>query len=677
MRAAEQTCRLPEAPEPGAFRSENAFANLRFDRPLWVGVAPGDAETLYVMEQGGTVHAFDNREDVPRAEVFLRVPQVTRDGNEEGLLGLAFHPDYAANGRLFVYNSVAAPNCPDGARRCSRISEFRRDAEDARRAVVGSQRVLLEFSQPASNHNGGDIHFGPDGRLYISVGDGGGAGDRSNHAQNTDNLLGTVLRIDVDAVPEGESYGIPADNPFADGVDGRPEIWAWGLRNPWRMSFDPATGMLWAGDVGQGAFEEIDVVVSGNYGWRGREGFVCYDDRQCDGDYIQPVFAYPRGDGVSVTGGLVYRGARLPELWGRYVFGDYGSGNVWALHEGEAQRLTGLGVGSVSAFGSDHAGRLYLTNFRTGRVERLTRRDPPEGEPIPERLSETGCFADVSTHTMAAGVVPYGVNVPLWSDGATKLRYAALPTGESAQYRASDAFSMPVGTVLIKTFLTPGARRIETRLLARQSTGWRGFTWRWNEAQDEAFLLEGALDEEVEGLAWHYPSRVECDQCHTAAAGHVLGWRARQLAGRFEHDGVEYDQLSALEARGYVQAVAEDPPAFPRLSDPEAGRQARARAYLDVNCAMCHRPGGPANARIDLRARAELRDAHVCDQPPEQGGLGLDDPRIIAPGEPARSVLLDRMRRRDAEGMPPLGTNLSDAEAVQLVEDWIRALECP
>ena len=329
-----QTCRLPEAPDIGDYDTEEAFPALRFQRPVWVGVAPGDAETMYVVEQGGTIYAFDRRREVVEAEVFLRVPEVTRDGNEEGLLGLAFHPDYAANGRLFVYNSVGRPDCPDDARRCSRISEFRRDPENPRRAQLGSQRVLLEVPQPSSNHNGGDLHFGPDGRLYASLGDGGGAGDRPNNAQNTNNLLGTILRIDVDEVPEGATYGIPPGNPFADGVGGRPEIWAWGLRNVWRMAFDPSTGLLWAGDVGQGAFEEIDVIVSGNYGWRGREGFVCFDDPLCDGDYIPPVHAYPRGEGTSVTGGLVYRGARLPALWGAYVFGDYGSGAVWALVEG-------------------------------------------------------------------------------------------------------------------------------------------------------------------------------------------------------------------------------------------------------------------------------------------------------------------------------------------------------
>ena len=672
-----QTCRLPEAPDIGDYDTEEAFPALRFQRPVWVGVAPGDAETMYVVEQGGTIYAFDRRREVVEAEVFLRVPEVTRDGNEEGLLGLAFHPDYAANGRLFVYNSVGRPDCPDDARRCSRISEFRRDPENPRRAQLGSQRVLLEVPQPSSNHNGGDLHFGPDGRLYASLGDGGGAGDRPNNAQNTNNLLGTILRIDVDEVPEGATYGIPPGNPFADGVGGRPEIWAWGLRNVWRMAFDPSTGLLWAGDVGQGAFEEIDVIVSGNYGWRGREGFVCFDDPLCDGDYIPPVHAYPRGEGTSVTGGLVYRGARLPALWGAYVFGDYGSGAVWALVEGEAVRLTSVGAGAVTAFGRDHDGSLYVASFRARGILRLVRREPVAGAQIPELLSETGCFADTAAHTVAPGLVPYEVNVALWSDGARKLRFAALPAGERARYRGADGFEMPRGTVLLKTFLAPGGRRIETRMLTRQAGGWRGFTWRWNDAQDDARLVVGGLDERVDDLDWRYPSEVECDQCHTDAAGFTLGWRARQLAGLFERDGVVYEQLAALQARGYVEGVPEAPPAFPRLDDEEAPVPDRARAYLDVNCANCHRPEGPTNSSIDLRARRPLADAGVCDVEPELGALGLLDARVIAPGAPARSVLLQRMARRGPAQMPPLGTARPDLDALDLVEAWIGALACP
>ena len=481
----------------------------------------------------------------------------------------------------------------------------------------------------------------------------------------------------MDDVPEGAPYGIPPDNPFADGRGGASEVWAWGLRNVWRMRFDRSSGLLWAGDVGQGTFEEIDIIVSGNYGWRGREGFACYLLQECDGDFIQPVHTYGRDEGISVTGGAVYRGPDLPELWGAYVFADYGSGRVWALMDGEAVLLSTAGSSSITSFGEDAQGRLYLTSFRGNAILTLRREVEPEGEPFPQRLSETGCFRDTAAHVPAAGLVPYGVNVPLWSDGVAKLRYLALPAGAQVGYRARDAFELPVGTVLVKTFVTEAGRRLETRLLTRQAAGWRGFTWRWNEEQTDAFLLEDGLDEVVDGLDWRYPSRTECDQCHTDAAGHTLGWRGLQLSGRFEAEGVQYDQLPALVERGYLDEAPARVPAHPRPDDEGAPVADRARAYLDANCAMCHQPDGLGNARIDLRANRPLAEARLCDVEPDQGDLGIEGARLLAPGAPDQSVLLERMERRGEGQMPPLASRRVDPEGTGLVRRWVLDLVCP
>ncbi|MCB9527465.1 MAG: PQQ-dependent sugar dehydrogenase [Myxococcales bacterium] len=687
-----RTCRLPAAPPLGAFATERAYPRLAFNRPIWFGTAPGDPDTIFVAEQGGTIYAFDDRPDVAARDTFLRL-DVLRAGNEEGLLGLAFHPDYADNGRLYVYYSAARENCPGNAPRCSILAEFTREAPRA--ADPMSERRLLEVRQPFSNHNGGDLRFGPDGHLYVSLGDGGSGGDPEGNGQNTRTLLGAILRIDVDR--EGDPvcpdcrYGIPPDNPFADGLDGAPEIWAWGLRNPWRMAFDPITGALWTGDVGQNRWEEIDRIEGpGNFGWNTLEGFECYGGGACDdAGMIPPVWVYGRMQGQSITGGLVYRGPRLPELWGRYLFADYVSGRVWSLRErdGDEPEVTLLAQqASVTHFGADAAGRVYLTTFDAQRpIARLVRAAPPAGEPFPARLSETGCFADTAGHVLAPGVVPYQVNRPFWSDHAEKLRAIAVPEGATVGYRPDDPFVLPVGTVLVKTFLMPQAdgsrRRISTRLFTRQADGWRGFVYRWNEAQTDAELLDGARYEVIDTVngpqTWNYPGQIECALCHLDAAGGALGWSTRQLSGTFELDGVRYDQLDALAAIGLLDGL---PPAGPRPAHPRPGEaaslDAEARATLDVNCAPCHRPGG-VNARLDLRAQSPLDVTELCERA-EKGDLGLEDPHIVAAGDPAASILVRRMTRRDTAGMPPIGSVVVDAESVDLVSRWIESLEsCP
>ncbi len=696
-----RTCALPEAPPIGRYAVERAFPGLAFQRPIWLGTAPGEPEAIYVAEQGGTIWAFDDDPDVAERSRVLELP-VLRSNNEEGLLGLAFHPDYADNGRLFVNYSTNA--CP-GSRRCSVVAEFAR--ADERVADPDSEVVLLRVDQPYGNHNGGDLRFGPDGLLYISLGDGGSGGDPQGNGQNPETLLGSILRIDVDRAADdpacpGCRYAIPPDNPFADGVGGAPEVWAWGLRNVWRMAFDDLSGALWAADVGQNAVEEINRITGpGDFGWNIMEGDDCYGPIQAcrDAEGLEPpVWTYRHPTGESVTGGLIYRGPRLPELWGAYVFGDYVSGRLWALRPGDDGPVVEE-VGNrrqVTHFGADAAGRMYLTSFAANLpIGRLVPVEPPDGSPFPERLSETGCFADVATHTLAPGVVPYRVNRPFWSDGADKLRAVALPEGARVTVDPDDpegGYRFPVGAVLIKSFALdavdddgqPAAPIVATRLLTRQATGWRGFVYRWDDALGDGVLLDGPARTAYRAADgphdWIHPSRVECNQCHTAAAGEALGWRTRQLAGVFELDGVRYDQLPALVEAGVLEAAPGQPAAHPRPVDGAldgAALEAAARATLDVNCAPCHQPGGGANAGLDLRAQVPLVDTGLCAAP-GQGDLGIDDARLIAPGDRGRSVVLQRMLRRDGQGMPPLGSARIDDAAVARVGQWIDGLAaCP
>jgi glucose/arabinose dehydrogenase len=308
-------------------RLERQWPALSFQKPVVLVQAPGDASRFYVVEQAGRILAVDRDPAATRTMLVADLRERVEDGpNEAGLLGIAFHPDFAANRRVFLSYTRA------GAPLVSVIARFLMKPDGT--LDTASERPVLTLDQPYGNHNGGDIRFGPDGFLYIAFGDGGAAGDPQNNGQNTHSLLGKILRIDVD---RGDPYAIPADNPFAAG-GGRREIFAWGLRNPWRMAFDRATGELWAADVGQNRLEEIDIIrKGGNYGWNIKEGTSAFRPagRPLQG-LIDPVAEYGRDDGCSVTGGHVYRGPAIPGLDGAYVYGDYCSGRIWALVRGGA-----------------------------------------------------------------------------------------------------------------------------------------------------------------------------------------------------------------------------------------------------------------------------------------------------------------------------------------------------
>ncbi|MFK7846468.1 MAG: sorbosone dehydrogenase family protein [Rhodothermales bacterium] len=353
---------------------EFAFPNLNFSRPVDLQHAGDESNRLYVVEQAGIIKTFDNDAQVSAAQTFLDIRERVRDnGNEEGLLGLAFHPDYESNGYFFVNYTASNP-------RRTVISRFSVNQENPEEADDTSELIILEIDQPYGNHNGGQLAFGPDNYLYIAIGDGGSAGDPMQNGQNRSTLLGTIARIDIDVQQEGQNYGIPADNPFAAlGAPVRPEIFAYGLRNPWRISFDPDTGDLWAGDVGQNEFEEINKIDSGgNYGWNYREGKTCFEpDENCPAeDLIDPIIAYGRSSGSSVTGGYVYRGSAIPEFFGKYFYADFSSGRIWMItmdgdNVTENTELSNTNL-HISSFGVDQNNELYICAF-DGRIYRLGR----------------------------------------------------------------------------------------------------------------------------------------------------------------------------------------------------------------------------------------------------------------------------------------------------------------
>ena len=351
---------------------EPAFPGLE---PLdgLVGMASPDdgSDRVFQVLQVGQIFVHANKREVTRADLFLDIRERVNDrGNEEGLLGLAFDPDYGSNGYFYVYYSAANP-------RRSVVSRFRADADNPDFADPDSERIVLQVLQPFSNHNGGQLAFGGDGYLYIGLGDGGGGGDPGRNGQDLSTLLGSILRIDVSGIDQLGSYGIPLDNPFVGVQDARAEIWAYGFRNPWRFSFDTDTGDLWAADVGQNDYEEVDLVTRGaNYGWSVTEGDHCFrGGSDCDtAGLTPPVAEYGRQGGCSITGGYVYRGGRVPSLRGAYVYGDFCSGRLWALRHDGLQVVESISLADttlrISSFGEDQDNELYVLSI-DGRILRF------------------------------------------------------------------------------------------------------------------------------------------------------------------------------------------------------------------------------------------------------------------------------------------------------------------
>ena len=686
------SCVAPDRSQGGASVAVvDAFPNLPIIfEPTKVLIEPVADPRWFVLRKSGQLVVFDP-DNANSTSNFLTI--AVNSGGEGGLLGMAFHPDYPAVPEVFLSYTR------NGSPMVTVISRFILDNVASPGAGTVEQ-VLLEINQDFTNHNGGDIAFGiaPDRFLYIGLGDGGSGGDPNNRGQDTRHLLGSFLRIDVlgpGVSYPGNPYDIPADNPFfrnakcGPGLNASdcPEIYAWGMRNPWRWSFDPPTGDLWAADVGQDAWEEIDrIELAGNYGWRCREGAHNFNTNGCGGSTIDPVAEYSHSAGnFSITGGYVYRGTAIAGLVGRYVFADFGSGRIWALQsDGQGgytlEELVNTST-APSSFGVDQAGELYFTAFFTGRIMQLVASGGGGQDPIPDLLSDSGCVDPGNTAQAYAGLVPYDINAPFWSDGAVKERFIGLPDGTTMSIDADDDWVFPPGTVLVKNFRLNG-QLIETRHLMRHPDGaWAGYTYEWNAAQTEATRVRGGKVMPIDGQDWIFPDEAECLQCHTSVAGQALGLETSQLNRDFTYPstGRTHNQLETLdEIMMFASPLAGTPATLPSMPDPadtDADTGERARAYLHTNCSQCHQPGGPTPVDIDFRYTTLLANTNSCDAAPQAGDLGLVNPRIIVPGAASRSVMVARVNRRDSQGMmPPLASSIVDADGVALLSDWINGL---
>lgn len=634
---------------------------------------PDDSRYYYAISLSGIINRFDNSPVAASFTPFLDLTAQTSSGGETGLLGFAFHPDYSSTGWAFVYYMPSSSS--------ARLSRFSLNpAGDV--LDKNSEKIILTVTQPAGNHNGGGLAFGPGGYLYLSLGDGGGQGDTFDNGQNTRTLLGTMLRLDINVSDDTQAYTIPADNPFSDGQAGLAEIYAYGLRNPWRWSFDRISGDLWLGDVGQNAIEEVDIIeAGGNYGWPIMEGNSCYNSNQCDqSGLVKPVVDYSQNDtgGCAVTGGYVYRGNDLPGATGNYIFGDYCSGIIYALIPGvngySLQEMIDTSL-FISSFAEDNSGELYALNLNGGTGSGIFKivagNTQLQTSLIPEKLSATGCYSDMSSQITANGVVAYDVNSPLWSDGAGKKRFFSLAENSKFTIGGEGDFFAPDNAIIMKSFYFDN-EIIETRLLMKHLTGWAGYSYEWNDEKTEASLLESAKQVLIDENYTHiFPSGAQCFDCHTAAAGMTLGIETLQL-----NHGATENYLDTLFELGYLQQAV--PSSLKQeklfaLDDFDASLQQKAKSYLHSNCSGCHRPGGPISG-IDLRFTTELAGSGLCNENPGFGDLGVAGAKLLVPGDASRSVLSLRMYEMGDFRMPPLGSLVIDSQAVLIIDQWINSL---
>jgi uncharacterized repeat protein (TIGR03806 family) len=700
-RPSNATCLAPErATGSVTIGTERVFPNLTFKdpvtqvtrNPLAMLQAPADASRWFVVERFGAVRVFENQPDVAVTSVFIDLSdRVDSTCAECGLLGMAFHPDFPSTPRVYLtYTSLQRP----GGGPNTVLAEFT-SSDGGLTLNPASERNVLTIRKVGIHHHGGGIAFGPDGFLYFGAGDGNSS--RTDNAQILTTLLGKMIRIDIRGTTGTALYRIPPDNPFAastalcnvngTGPQNCPEIYAWGLRNPWRWSFDRQTGDLWVGDVGNTVREEVDRVArGGNYGWR------CLEGTQATGlncitpvNPRPPVAEYDHTIGFAVTGGYVYRGTAVPGLVGRYIFGDFGSGRIWDIPNDTQPTMTmsgGLESGLlISSFGEGNDGEVYVVSIR-GDLNRITAASSGGGAGVATQLSDTGCV-DASNPTQpASGLIPYAPDAPFWSDGAVKERWIGLPDGQNITVRVDGDWDFPNGTVLMKNFRL-NDRLIETRLFMRHPDGiWAGYSYEWNAQGSDATLVRGGKRVTVGGQTWIYPSEAQCLQCHTEAAGRSLGLETQQLAFNitYPQTGRTAHQLVTLDAINTLTPPIANPADVTPYPDPTgtAGTPGeRARAYLHTNCSQCHRPGGPTSSNMDLRYATALADTNACDAVPTLGDLGIADARLIAPGAAARSVVPARMNLRGVENaMPPVGLGARvDTQGVALIRDWINSLQ--
>jgi uncharacterized repeat protein (TIGR03806 family) len=711
-----------------------AFTNLFFTNSVGLTHVP-DSNLLCVWEREGRVWTFENSPSATQKKLVIDVSNQCQGWDDSGLLGVAFHPGFATNHFVFVYYTWTKPGTVAGSPTTrpppmgdyhDRLSRFTLDANGV--AIPGSEVVFVDLTDQTIWHHGGGMFFHPiNGFLYWTDGD-NSVGDNDQVINKS--LYAGVFRIDVDCrggnishpIPRqpvnGRSahYFIPNDNPFVGQSNVLEEFFCLGLRSPHRMTYDPPTGRIYIGDVGESAREEVDIIEPGeselNFQWPYCEGTLGEMKSPYIGISRGPVLDYPHSDGRAVIGGYVYRGREFAhDLGGKYIFGDNVYRTIWAMDETTTPiqknllcvmpKGNGPNSGSdytgLSSFGVDADGEIYFCQMSSigGRIYKLQRGGPPPpAHPMPKLLSETGAMANLKKMKPAKFLIPYSVNSPLWSDGAVKMRWMALPAHSTVGFSPTGEWTFPAGTVFVKDFELPVddtnpkvLRRLETRLLVRDTNGTvYGASYKWRADNRDADLVTAGLTEDItiktatgtRVQKWFYPGRQDCLTCHTPVSGGVLGVKTRQLNGDFKYpSGVVDNQIRAWNHIGLFDAKLDEKEItqFARLvaiTNTSAPLELRVHSYLDANCAQCHRPGG-VESFFDARFDTPL-DRQGLINGPVENPIGIPGAKIIVPGDISKSVLFHRISITGNLQMPPLARNLADRNAVSAIAAWISSL---
>ncbi|MDZ4289717.1 MAG: PQQ-dependent sugar dehydrogenase [Prosthecobacter sp.] len=659
----------PEPPKP--FVAEPVYSQIKVENGLELVAAGG---RFYMVTREGKVWSFPIQEDAGPPELVLDLKALHPE--HDSAYSIAFHPRWRENRQVFVCYTYAQ-GVADG----SKLSRFRLTDTEPPKIDPQSEEVLLTWL--AGGHNGSQLQFGPDGFLYFSTGDAKAPSppDELNTGQDNSDLLSCILRIDVDRQEAGRAYAVPPDNPFVGKPHVRPEIWAFGFRNPWRISFDPANGRLWCGDVGWELWEMIHLVKrGGNSGWSAMESVQPIKPETLSplAPITPPVVAHPHTEAASITGGYVYHGKRLPELRGAYIYGDYETGKIWALwHDGSKitrhEEIADT-PHRIATFGLDEAGEIYYLHWGVpGGIYRLSR-NPSVGKPsaFPRKLSETGLFADVAAQSPAPGVEEFQIAEPMWQDSAESRRFIGLPGETTITTKinrrkdgsiANSVVTWPTDAVMAKTLSWPGktGRKIETQMLHFDGETWNGYSYRWNEKGTDADLVGANGEEGGPAQPWRFHGRAECVRCHNAWSGFALSFQPQQLKQQ-ESPMADKDFFATSQAR------------LVSSHDAHAPLEDRARSWLHANCAHCHRRHGGGSVPLMVNAELALAETALMNEKPTRGDFGIADAKVIAPGAPWQSVLPYRLAIQGSGHMPMIGAREVDVEGWRLLWQWIAGL---
>ncbi len=681
---------IPDQPPP--MTGVRAYPRLPVQRPVAVEKEPGVPQLLMLQnfawsEDRTELKRFEDREEVSESTSLLMLREMA--------YSICFHPRYSENGYLYLGQNGSGP----GPGKNSRIVRYTVARQAPWNLVEGSALTIIEWR--SNGHNGAAAAFGKDGMLYVTSGDGTANSDADISGQDTASMRSKVMRIDVDGAPPGKTYVVPPDNPFMGQPAVLPETWAYGFRNPWKIASDMESGQIWVGQNGQDLREFAHLLERGaNYGWSAYEGSREFIPGRLKGPapFTPPTVEHDHATFRSLTGGFVYRGQRWPDLTGAYIYGDYGTGRVWgARHDGKKMlwnRELADTPALIGGFGTNLAGDVLIADHMGDALLRLemTPPLPPDAKPFPVLLSDTGLFTDVAALQPLPGLQAYEINAPAWHDGASSTRLLGMPPGTTAESHTNGdykSYNLPDGTVLVQTLTLPAegaqpSRRMETRLLVKQSADWAAYSYLWNAAQTEASLVPAAGTRvPLEGREWLVPSRGDCVACHARGANYALSLTNAQLNREVLHHGVKQNQLEAFVREGLLKVKSGEGRTLPvlsevpRLVDPhnaEATLAERTKAYFATNCGHCHMPEGGGNATMNLGAWVGENDRNLVNAMPQHGDMGLTDARLITPSDVSRSVLPVRVMSRGAGQMPPLGTLQIDPNGLQLLIAWLQSL---